>query len=179
MLRRIINVMTLGVVFLFSVSALASQLGSIRVETEGGTVALYRVGDFEETHFRLLPAYGGNTVTFDEILSSELAEELAAIAQGGHVKAADIYGQVLFTDREPGLYLLIQRTAPEGYAPFAPFLVSLPWDGDQWEVRAQPKLDEEQPKTGDERSPMTWLGTLILAAGGMLCCAWLVREEFR
>ena len=179
MLRRIFNIVTVGLVFLLSVSGLAAQVGSIRVETEGGTVALYRVGDFEETCFRLLQSYGGRKVTFDESLSPELAEELAEIAQGGYVKAADIYGDVLFANREPGLYLLVQRTAPDGYMPFNPFLVSLPWDGDQWEVKVQPKLEQQQPMTGDSADPMHWLGAMVFSAAGILCCLWLGREDLK
>lgn len=179
MLRRIINVIAMGMVFLLTVSALASQTGSIQVETEGGTVALYRVGDFEQTYFRLLEAYGGRTVTFDETLSPELAQELAAIARGGYVKAADLHGNVVFSDREPGLYLIVQRTAPDGYEAFTPFLVSLPWDGDQWEVKAQPKLEGEQPNTGDSAEPMYWLGAMAFSAAGIFCCVWLGWEELR
>ena len=179
MFRRIFKGMAFGMVILFSLSAMASQVGSIRVETEGGTVALYRVGDFEQTHFRLLQIYGGRAVTFDETLTPELAEELAKIARGGFVKAADIHGEVLFLNREPGLYLVVQRTAPEGYVPFRPFLVSLPWDGDQWEVKAQPKQEGQQPLTGDPRDPMPWLGTMIFSAAGILCCVWLGWEELK
>lgn len=179
MLRRIINAIALWMVLLLTVSAMASQLGTIQVETEGGTVALYRVGEFEQTYFRLLQSYGGRAVTFDETLTPELAEELAEIAQGGYVKAADIHGNVVFSNREPGLYLIVQRTVPDGYAPFSPFLVSLPWDGDQWEVKAQPKLEGPQPLTGDSADPVPWLGSMAFSAVGILCCVWLGREELR
>lgn len=179
MLRRIFNMVALGMVFLLTVSALASHTGSIQVETEGGTVALYRVGAFEQTYFRLLESYGGGTVTFDETLSPELAQELAAKARGGYVKAADLHGTVVFTDREPGLYLIVQRTTPEGYAPFEPFLISLPWDGDQWEVRTQPKLEAKQPTTGDSADPMCWLGMMAISTAGLLGCLWLGWEKPR
>lgn len=180
MIRRILNAVTAaGLVAMLAITAWAAPVGNIQIETKGGTVALYRVGDFEGAQFRLLQEYGGEAVTFDDTLTPELALSLAKNARNGYVKAADLNGMVSFPNREQGLYLVVQRSAPEGYALFQPFLVSLPWDGDQWEVKASPKLESEQPITGDRNNPSFWLVSMCLSAAGILCCVWLGRNDLQ
>lgn len=180
MIRRICNGVFLTVLLcLLAFRVAAASQGSIRVVTRGGTVALYRVGNFEDTHFRLLEAYGGGEVSFDESLSPELAAKLVQYARSGYVKAADLNGIVSFSGKEAGLYLVVQRSAPPGYEPFAPFLVSLPWDGNQWDVRAEPKLEGAQPQTGDRANPEQWFAVMCLSAAGLVWCTCRGWEEIR
>jgi len=178
--RWIRNGITLTVLLcLLAFPAASVPLGSITILTRGGTVALYRVGDFEDTHFRLLEAYGGQKVSFDESLSAELASKLVQYARSGYVKAADLNGAVEFTGRDAGLYLVVQRSAPPGYEPFAPFLVSLPWDGDQWEVQAEPKLEGVQPQTGDRANPDRWFAVMCFCMAGLIWCVSRGWEELK
>lgn len=178
--RRIrIGISLFALLVLLTINATAAQQGCISVITKGGLVALYRVGDFEETHFRLSDDYGGGTVSFDEFLAPEFAAELVQLARNGYVKAADLTGTVEFSGREAGLYLVVQRSAPQGYEPFAPFLVSLPWDGDLWEVRAEPKLEEVQPQTGDQAHPDRWFAVMCLCGAGLIWCISQGWEEIR
>lgn len=180
MRRRIRNVISMGVVmWLLVFGAGATALGSITILTKGGTVAVYRVGDFEDTHFRLLEAYGGEKIGFEESLSPELAARLVQHARSGYVKAADLNGNVVFSEQEPGLYLVVQRSTPAGYEPFAPFLVSLPWDGDQWNVKAEPKLEGIQPKTGDPANPDRWFAAMCICASGLIWCIFRGWEEIK
>ena len=178
--RRIIKGFSLmAMLTLLTFHVAAAPLGSVQIITKGGTVALYRVGDFEDNHFRLLEDYGGRKVTFDETLSPELATNLVQYARSGYVKAADLNGIVEFNGQEPGLYLVVQRTAPQGYELFAPFLVSLPWDGDQWEVKAEPKLEGVQPQTGDRANPERWFAAMCFCAAGLVWCICRGWEEIR
>ena len=51
MIRRICNGVFLTVLLcMLAFRVAAASQGNIRVVTRGGTVALYRVGDFEDTH---------------------------------------------------------------------------------------------------------------------------------
>ena len=152
MLRKILCVVFGLAVLLGSTSALAApRTGTIGIMLEReGAVTLYRVGDAGESSYRLLDCYGGMEVSFDDILSPDLAAWLAQEVTGGTERKA-VDGLVTFTELEQGVYLLVQTSAP-GYYPFSPFLVSIPWDGDQWSVQANPKIAElleEIPHTGD------------------------------
>lgn len=118
------------------------QRGSITVSVHlgdkavsGGTMTLYRVGDVVENDgdYSFVPtedfAEWGDT--FSDIESPEVAKSLADYEHkiSGETKEIDAEGQVKFEDLEPGLYLVVQDEAAEGYSKANPFLVSLPyWD---------------------------------------------------
>lgn len=118
------------------------QRGSITVSVHlgdkavsGGTMTLYRVGDVVENDgdYSFVPtedfAEWGDT--FSDIESPEVAKSLAEYEHkiSGKTKEIDAEGQVKFEDLEPGLYLVVQDEAAEGYSKANPFLVSLPyWD---------------------------------------------------
>ncbi len=118
--------------------------GEIRVETgKETTVSLYLIGTWEKGGYRLLDSYGGGKLSFDDILSDQLATTLAERAEGG-VSRKTVQGVVEFSDLQEGLYL-VSQTNEQG---FIPFLVSLPWDGDQWQVQITTRGDS--PQTGDQ-----------------------------
>lgn len=118
------------------------QRGSITVSVHlgdkavsGGTMTLYRVGDVVENDgdYSFVPtedfAEWGDT--FSDIESPEVAKSLAEYEHkiSDETKEINADGQVKFEDLEPGLYLVVQDEAAEGYSKANPFLVSLPyWD---------------------------------------------------
>lgn len=155
---------------LFAIPSLAVQRGSILVETCGGAVALYRVGSVNGQNFLLSEDYGGETVTFDELLSPNLAAWLDGQSKSGQIKAADLCGKVLFSDLEPGLYLVAHRSAPAGCDPFAPFLLSIPWDGEQWDINIKLPQSELPPVTEDPANPGAWMMGVALSMLGLAVC---------
>lgn len=118
------------------------QRGSITVSVHlgneavsGGTMTLYRVGDVVENEgdYSFIPTenFAGWGDTFSDIESPEVAKSLADYEHklSGETKEINAEGQVKFEDLEPGLYLVVQDEAAEGYSKANPFLVSLPyWD---------------------------------------------------
>lgn len=162
MLRKLFAILFCLGVLLGSASAMASvETGSVGIMlgTEG-EVTLYRVGDLRGPEFVLLERYGGETVTFDELLSPELAAWLAQEAGDG-VAQRTSEGMVTFDGLEQGIYLLVQTAVAPGAYPFSPFLVTIPWDGGQWDLQTYPSADAAPgsgPKTGQD------LGLLLAAA---------------
>ena len=177
MLRKIACILLGTAMFLGSVSALAAtQTGSIGVMLDGeGVVTLYRVGSIQENRYRLLDSYGGTVLGFDDILSADLAAWLAQEVFGGQEKrSAD--GLVTFSGLEQGLYLLVQTDAAGGI-PFTPFLVSLPWDGDQWCIQTSPKIEElleRIPHTGDQSALPRALALAVFSGAAIL---YLLSEK--
>ena len=59
-----------------------------------------------------------------------------------------------------------KTVVPEGYAPFAPFLIEIPIDGNVWLAEACPDLDPlvtDNPQTGDHPAPIIAAMTLVLS----------------
>jgi hypothetical protein len=171
-LFRRIMVMTIFVSLLLALRlpAFAVQTGSIRIETTGGTVALYQVGEINGQAVRLFDAYGGGIVGEDDILSANLAAWLNERAQNGHIKDTDLWGDTLFDGLPAGLYLVAQPSTPSGQKPFAPFLIMMPWDGYMWEITVDM---EELPQTGGEAIPAMWIGGMAFSAIGIgICMLW-------
>ena len=136
--------------------------GSLRVRTEQkGQVEVCFVAEANGPVYQLLDEYGGGRLTFDDTLSPELALWLANRSQEGIKENTDA-GVAVFTDLQEGLYLVKQT---EGERTFAPFLVSIPWDGSMWDLEVTP-ISAEQPQTGDDIicSLVIW----IAAAGTLL-----------
>lgn len=179
MLRKILCTVFGLLVLMSSICALAApQSGTIGVMLDReGAVTLHRVGDAGENSYRLLDCYGGMELSFDEILSPDLAAWLAQEVSGGTAQEA-VDGLVTFYGLEQGLYLLVQTSAP-GYYPFSPFLVSIPWDGNQWSVEANPKIAElleELPQTG-ENSRLFAAMALMLVSGLTLMTLAALRSR--
>lgn len=167
MFRRTLTCILLLGCFLFLSVPASAQTGSIKIETTGGTVALYKVGEFHTQGFLLYQEYGSGIISEDDVLSSNLAAWLYEQVGNGHIKATDIYGDALFDGLSPGLYLIAQPSTPEGQNPFDPFLLSLPWDGTVWEINIDLEL---LPQTGETPFFSAWgMGMLISALGIWLC----------
>lgn len=195
MLKRILALLAAVVLLSASISASAHDVpdfdrrGSISVSmyyrgqaVPGGTLSLHRVGDVVENNgdYSFAPAgeFADSGLSYD-VLSASLAQELARHAAmdklRGETLTVDKHGQVVFTDLEPGLYLIEQRRAATGYNCIAPFLIGLPgWENEAYvyDLDATPKLELTlaPPPTPSGKLPQT--GQLnwpvpVLAASGL------------
>lgn len=129
----------------------------------GGNLILYRVGDIKEDNgnysFTLTGDFTLSDESLEKVESAELAARLASYAKrtdaAGTEIEIDSKGRAAFTEREPGLYLLRQSKAAEGYERLEPFLVSVPLleDGAYiYDVNASPKVEPEKKKAKPEDS---------------------------
>lgn len=193
-----------------------SRKGSIKITMpygktveEGGSMALYRVGNVRESNgnydFMLTGDFAGCGISLQDIQSAELAKKLSDYAAKSKLKgntqkiAGD--GTVEFKELEPGLYLLVQTKAAEGYNNAMPFLVSLPMlekNEYVYDVQADPKVeltsptvttkpDREltptvapEPGSSDTKLPQTgqlnWPIPVLAVLGlGMFSVGWLLR----
>lgn len=117
----------------------------------GGTLTLYQVGAINEDDgnysFVLTGDFEKSGILPDDISSAALASSLAAYASSGNLngKTADIGndGKATVDSLRPGLYLVIQTKAADGYEAIEPFLVSVPMNEEGtyvYDVDATPKL---------------------------------------
>ncbi len=126
----------------------------------GGTLAIYRVGQIYENNGNYDFISTGDFIdcdeSFEDVQSETLAANLAVYAKDNPdivkaeaVQDVDKDGTVEFTDLDPGLYLVVQTKAAEGYEAAVPFLVSLPYMQDGvyvYDVDASPKVELETSK---------------------------------
>ena len=162
--------------------------GSIRIDLldggepiAGAEIRVYLAGTTVENGYRLTDAFGGGMITQMDVFSPELAVWLSQRATGGWVDMTDPFGSVTFWDLDEGLYLVTQPYAHEGYAPFEPFLVMIPWDGYEWSLTAVPKLERQIDIVPDTSDPgvlhRSSLGVLIPSMGLMVL--FLTRKRWR
>lgn len=170
--RTLASMLSIGILVILAIPV-AAQTGSIRVETTGGTVALYKVGDINGQSICLHEEYGGGTLEEDDILSSNLAAWLNERVKNGHIKDTDIWGDTIFDGLEPGLYLIAQPSTPSGQNPFDPFLIAMPWDGYVWEVNVDLEL---LPPTGESPIPAMWVAGMIFSAAGIGVCLHIKKN---
>ena len=163
----------------------------------GGTLTLYRVGDIheEDGNYSFVPSasFTGCVDAFDDIQSPALAQKLADYAKENKIpcRTLDINerGKITF-NVEPGLYLLVQEKAAEGYLPASPFLVSVPMNENGsyvYDVDASPKVELEEaplptptptpkPPTLAQTGQLNWPVPVLAILG--LCLfslGWLMR----
>lgn len=160
----------------------AVQTGSITVSwgTDSGSVTLYRVGTPISGGFMLRQEFGGGIISDWDVSSHALAQWLYEQAEyeGWTIQANEL-GEAEFPRLEQGLYLLVQERAPEGYYPFLPFLVALPYEG-QWHLRAEPKMEKypgEQPRTGEDGSIYAAAVTMAVSGMGIVFCMFRKRKK--
>lgn len=117
----------------------------------GGTLTAYRVGEVVENDgdysFGKTGAMADFTGSFDDLDFESLAKDAAAFVEKNNVSAYaaanNTDGAVTFADLEPGLYLIVQTTACDGYDAVSPFLVSVPANEDGvyvYDIDATPKM---------------------------------------
>ena len=169
----------------------AEQPGSISVRmvfggapVPGGSITLYHVaGPGSDGRYISTPAFSGCGIDPNGSRSPDDARTMEAYAAENDVsgRTGDLgpKGTACFYGLEPGLYLLVQEKAAEGYLPVEPFFVSIPHlsDGVLYDhVEASPKCAPQSPspglpQTGQLRWPvalLTALGLLCLSAGLLL-----------
>lgn len=169
----------------------------------GGTVTLYRVADVKKENnadfsFVLTGSFSGSNArldTLDAALAQQLADYAAAQPLGGETKDIGADGRAVFENLTPGLFLLVQHTAAEGYYAVKPFLVSIPLeeaDGSYtYAVDATPKmelLNKEPvpdtpsepdtpgsptqpgggPQTGDSSRQSLWIALMAASLAGIV-----------
>lgn len=190
------------------------QRGSIAVtmtfrETAvpGGSLTLYKVGNVDaedgDYFFTYTKEFSQCSIPVTELSSAKLSEALDEIRkeknlQGIMKQNIGENGQVVFSNLELGLYLVVQDKAASGYNTVNSFLVSIPSmeDGSYtYDIDASPKVELEktpvseqttpssqktsennQPKTGDTDGPkfLSALGVLLSA----LCVlVWSYRRK--
>lgn len=165
----------------------------------GGTLTLYQVAKAEvlegEIKFTYTDEFAqcGMTLTAEEKSESEkkaLAEALEAYVEQNNITgqsaAVDESGRAAWTDLEHGLYLVVQTSQSEGYAPIQTFLVSVPESVDGayiYEINAKPKTgttdtpddpttDNKKTVSSGSKLPQTgqlWWPVPVLAVVGILC----------
>lgn len=133
----------------------------------GGTMTLLRVADVKlengaDYSFALTADFADSGADLAGALDADLARALADYAQGvdlaGVTREISTAGTVSFSGLEPGLFLLVQNQAAEGYYAVSPFLVSIPLKEDGawvYDVDATPKMEPltekpEEPGTPEE-----------------------------
>lgn len=139
-----------------------SKTGTIRIyltdsddrPVSGGTLTIYKVGnvyaDDADFSFVLTDDFAGSGESLENVGSASLAKRLANYADKYRLtcttKTIGLDGRVVFDELEPGLYLLVQYNAADGYYLLDPFLVSIPqFIGDEYiyDVDAGPKVEAE------------------------------------
>ncbi len=175
---------------------------------KGGTMELYRVGDIYndgDENYSFVPSapFADCGVTFENIRDPQIAAALKEfIKKHKEIKPLDTQkvseGTVIFTEVDPGLYLVVQSKASNGCYPADPFLVSVPnmENGTySYQVDASPKVEIETrptdpppatsqdpvlPQTGQTNWPipmMALLGLTLFSLGWFLCYGRRETEE--
>ena len=215
--QRISALFMLAVVLLFNVNMTASahdvpdltRAGSISVTVKydgkavsGGTLSVCRVGNITENNgdysFTLVSDFVDSRVSLADPGSDRAAAELASFAEGRKMsmQTGEISedGTIVFQNLEPGLYLLVQKDAADGYNEINPFLVSVPMlEGGEYiyEIDASPKVETEKtniPPEKPEQSPQTGHSDDVLPhiiaveislcmAGAIGCALFLHRRK--
>lgn len=143
----------------------ATMMDSQEKPVGGGTLTLIRVAEVQVDDgnytFEYTDEFKDCGISMDELESKPgvLAEALAAYAKehgiDGKTETIGADGKISFSKVELGLYLVIQKSAAEGYHAINPFIVTVPIKGEtDWEyaVNAEPKMEkaEKLPPKPDE-----------------------------
>lgn len=172
-----------------------------------GTVTLYKVASAVQSDgnniFQLTEGFEGSGVDLDGISESDSgARELASVLEtyanskkiSGEAVTVDKNGQASWQGLDLGIYLIVNTSAAEGYAPVSSFLITVPryLNGSYvYDVTARPKLGtadktaSETPKSNalTGKLPQTgqlWWPVPILAIAGILfvLLGWYRERRF-
>ena len=171
------------------------------VPLNGGTLTMYRVGDIVEDDgdysFAAVP--GLKNPVPDDLNDPALAASMVAAAENAGLESITVSvenGEAVFTDVAPGLYVVIQKKAAEGFSPLSPFFISMPQFRDgryEYDIAADPKVSLEpepteptQPKPTEPKPPVPslpqtgqlwWPVPVLFCAGLVLILFGLIRRR--
>lgn len=174
MFRKILLVLALAGMLRLPVLASDSALpGDILVSLRdgeaavtSGSVELCRAGNLTEDGFLLGEEFGGGFIAMEDVHAPDFALWMSRKAGLGLIGDVDGSGTVRFPAMEPGLYLVRQRIAPDGYYSFRPYLVAV--TGEMALVDTYPVMEarETSPSTAESRQPyLAALGVAATLAG--------------
>ena len=138
---------------------LAGKDGDDYVPITGATLYLYKVATITETNgqlgYQLTSSFDSVSSSLDNIQDQTLIDELENIAVNldpTYAGDTDENGVFYLSNVEPGLYLVVQPEAEDGFYAISPYLFSLPYtdeNGDLvYDVDASPKTEPEKiPET--------------------------------
>ena len=175
------------------------KAGQIRVHLKPGhSLTLYPVGQPQlengDYSWQLTQEFAGSGLSLQDLTAGKLPAGLVRWAEKqalpGTTYTADSDGAITFPELQPGLYLLYQKQAVDGYYPVSPFLVTVPTHSEtgwEYEVNASPKTELTEkpgptppPKPSEPKLPQTsqlnW-PIPVLAVCGLLLFAlgWSLR----
>ena len=134
--------------------------GSLRVGLkEGGDpisgvrVLLCKAGAPVEGGYLLEEEFGGGFVTEVDVMLPALAQWLGEKGRSYRTEITDTEGIAAFYGLEEGLYLVKQEENGGTSLSFTPFLITIPWDGNMWEITASPKMDRSYAPMPDTSDP--------------------------
>ncbi len=151
-----------------------SQKGTVTVEmvfdgkpVTGGSLAACRVGQILENNgdysFAPTDEMASFPGSYADITDPKLAEEISAFVEKEKLSpcanAENKGGKAELTDLEPGLYLIVQDKASDGFKPLTPFLIAVPMNEDGhyvYDVSAEGKFElQEAPPEPTETTAAT------------------------
>ena len=124
---------------------------------KGGTLEVYKVAYIYSSKlgskYLYMSEFEGSGYSLENKEIASLASKLSKYASANGIHG-DLYenttGMVTIDKLSPGLYLIENKTAPEGYNTIMPFLVSVPFEVDGtwiYDVDASPKMGLLNQKT--------------------------------
>ena len=171
----------------------AEQPGSITVSmacggeaVPGGSITLYRVAGLGDGVYVPEPEFRDCGVDWNGPLTAADAGAAAEYARShcieGETAALDADGWAEFAPLEPGLYLLDQQEAGEGFLPANPFFAAIPQQtggAAAYDVTAHPKCAPEPTEPEPPNIPQTgqrkWPVPVLVAVGmGFFGAGWLL-----
>ena len=173
----------------------AEKTGSVTIQlygdkkVTGGLFYLYKVGRLEDDRFRALDAFDSVVTTFtqQDLDDPDMPGDLLKIIKKKDSGIKESYkGQfkksnsATVEDVKPGVYLVVQQNAIQGYEKFSPFLITVPKDG-KYDVtsnskvstpKKDPKPTTAPPETTKPSGKLPQTGQLnwpvpVLAAAGL------------
>ncbi len=130
----------------------------------GGSLTLYQVAEVQEDdgdyNFVFTSEFVSCQLSLENIQWEQLAKDLANYVESADItgikKSIDSKGNVIFSNLQLGLYLIIQEDAAPGYYAVNPFLISVPMESEEkwiYDIDATPKVELEKEQNKDPSSP--------------------------
>lgn len=133
------------------ICSLTMTLTSDSKPVGGGEASIYKVADLELDakgySYKIADPFtaADTEIKSDTALDEDLSAKFARYLTGQPLASASVQsnGEFSFTGLKPGLYMIVQTKAADGYERFLPFLVSLPFSEDGkyvYDANGSPKI---------------------------------------